>query len=531
VKILNKISIFSLCLSLILTSSCQQRKEKGEEVVKTTLSLNLQLGDLPSLHPFHLQGPLRGYTVGKLLYEGLIRLNQNQKIEFAGAETVAISTCNKEYTFKLRPSNWSDGSEVTAYDYEKAWKRALNPKSDCPRCDLLYVIKNAEKAKKGMVFSDQIGVRALDNQTLFIELQFPAPYFLELLSQPIFSPIHPKEIDSEPTIFNGPFVVDTWKKSDYLSLKANPNFWDSSRTCLKAIRLSMIRDCNTALQLFEKKQLDWIGDPLSLIPNEALDTFQQKYNLQKEEITRFFWVYLNTQHSLLQSRSIRQALSLSIDREQIAKHIFITAEALNQPLPSSMSSLISSPKMDSQNYHQLFREGLEELGLSPSTIPELTISYYDQIPLKQLAEYLKETWENTFDLSIKLEGSEWNTFYSNLQRGIFHIGGTYLSPYYNDPTEPLGRIAANSPANLSHWTHKGYQEKLNRAHSTNSSAIRKAALGAAEMIVFYESPIIPVINRKTAFAHHPDLKGYAINHAGCIDFAFAYFDKKNSGFD
>ncbi|MFZ0565212.1 MAG: peptide ABC transporter substrate-binding protein [Chlamydiales bacterium] len=493
-----------------------------------TLSLNLQLGDLPSLHPFHLQGPMRGYTVGKLVYEGLTRLNQNQKIELVGADQVIVSPCKKKYTFKLRPSSWSDGTEVTAFDYEKAWKWSLHPASDCPRAELLYVIKNAEEAKKGTLDLDQVGIKALDSYTLFIELQHPAPYFLELLSQPIFSPIHPKEVEKEPTIFNGPFLVDTWKKSDYLLLKANPNFWNNERRRLKAIHISMVRDSSTALQLFEKKELDWIGDHLSTIPNEALPDFQKKYHLQQRDTIRPFWIFLNTQHSILQSPSIRKALALSINQEQIAEHIFIIADPLKGPLHHSLSSLPFPPQKNSQDCKQLFREGLEQLDLTLSNIPELTISYFDQIPLKQLAEYLKEIWEDTFGLSIKLQGDEWNVFYSHLQRGTFHIGGCYITPYYNDPTEPLGRIAPNSPANHSQWVHSGYQEKLDIAQNTNSLEARKAALGEAEAILLDENPIIPVINRKVTFSHHPDLQGYTINYAGCVDFAFAYFGKTAS---
>lgn len=526
-QVLKKISLFTLCFSLISTTSCQHKKNKIEDKVKTqTLFLNLQLGDLPSLHPFQLQGPMRGYSVGKFLYEGLMRLNQNQELELAEAETVAISPCKTQYTFKLRSNSWSDGTEVSAYDYEKAWKWALNPASDCPRADLLYVIKNGEEAKKGTIPLDQVGVHAIDKHTLFVELQFPAPYFLGLLSQPIFSPIHPKEIDSEPIIFNGPFVIDIWKKSDCLLLKPNPHFWDSSRVRLKAIHISVVQDSNTALQLFEKKQLDWIGDPITIIPNEALSVLQQKYNLQQRNTIRPFWIYLNTGYSLLQSPSIRKALSLSIDQEQIAKHIFITADPLNQALHPSMSSVSSFPKKDSQNCNKLFKEGLEELGLSSSNIPELTISYFEMVPLKQLAEYLKEIWENTFGLSIKLEGGEWNTFYSRLQRGAFHIGGCYLTPYFDDPIEPLSRIAPNSPANHSHWNHAGYQEKLNSARNAHSEAARKKALGEAEIILFHETPIIPVVNRRATFVHHPYLKGYVMNYSGCVDFSFAYFDKK-----
>ncbi len=92
--------ILSLFLPLLLITSCSPQKAKKEDKAKTqALSLNFQIGDLPSLHLYHLQGPLRGYTVGKLLYEGLTRLNAKQQPVLAGATEVAISPCNTSYTF------------------------------------------------------------------------------------------------------------------------------------------------------------------------------------------------------------------------------------------------------------------------------------------------------------------------------------------------------------------------------------------------------------------------------------------------
>ncbi len=179
--------------------------------MKDALKIDFQEGDLTSLHPHELIIYLRGISIGKTLFEGLTRMDEQGKAQLAGAQSVDISRNGLFYIFKLRENHWSDGTPVTAIQYESAWKEALSPVSFCKRAELLYMVKNAAEAKRGEVPLDAIGIKALDDQTLFIELARPSPHFLELLAQPICAPL---KNPSEKTIshFNGPFLLDKWDR-------------------------------------------------------------------------------------------------------------------------------------------------------------------------------------------------------------------------------------------------------------------------------------------------------------------------------
>ena len=85
----------------------------------------------------------------RLLFEGLTRFNKNGQVENAVAESIDVSTDLKEYTFKLRPALWNDGSPVSAYDFEYAWKKVLSPDFKTAFASLFYPIKNAKEAKEG----------------------------------------------------------------------------------------------------------------------------------------------------------------------------------------------------------------------------------------------------------------------------------------------------------------------------------------------------------------------------------------------
>jgi oligopeptide transport system substrate-binding protein len=233
---------------------CKKIGNKGNTVKETScLRINFQEGDPSSLHP-HLGLDLRSHAVETALYEGLVRVDSDGTIIPTGAEKISISPSQKTYTFRLRPMQWSNGEEVTAFHFENAWKKALSPQSICARSDLFYPIKNAEKAKKGEVPVEEIGVQALDSKTLVVELENPAPYFLDLLFSPIFSPLYDDSL--EPSVFNGPFIISTWKRKESLELVANPYYWDKENVRLQRIHISLVesvdqRCCQNLLALLQ----------------------------------------------------------------------------------------------------------------------------------------------------------------------------------------------------------------------------------------------------------------------------------------
>ncbi|MFZ0565409.1 MAG: peptide ABC transporter substrate-binding protein, partial [Chlamydiales bacterium] len=314
-KILPKKIWAILLIFLLIFVSCNNQYEKNTQ----TLRLNFQEGDVPTLHPHLLEGHMRGRVLGKAIFEGLTRINGKGEAELAGAESVEISPSKTLYTFILRDNKWSDGTTVTAFQYEKAWKQAIAPTSDCTRSDLFYAIKGAEKAKKGILSLGEVGVKALDKKTLSVELTFPTPYFLKLIASPLFTPVTRDE--AEPTRFNGPFKVERWKRGSLLVLKANPFFWDSDKVPLSEIEIQMVDDPLTSFLMYEKQKIDWIGNPFCWLSSEMVVQLQEKGELQIQPVARTHWVYINTSHPFLSSSKIRQALSLSIDRSLIAQHI------------------------------------------------------------------------------------------------------------------------------------------------------------------------------------------------------------------
>jgi hypothetical protein len=129
---------------------------KGKKTNPHILQLPLQF-PMISLDP-RLGGEEFGSNILRLLFEGLTRINRVGKIENGIAQSVTISSDRKQYIFKLRKAYWNNRLSVTAHDFEYAWKKILSPTFKTPFSYVFYPIKNAKRAKEGIVPLNQVGI-------------------------------------------------------------------------------------------------------------------------------------------------------------------------------------------------------------------------------------------------------------------------------------------------------------------------------------------------------------------------------------
>jgi oligopeptide transport system substrate-binding protein len=329
-----------------------------------------------------------GSALHGMLFEGLTRLNSDYSVAPAQAKAIEISDDRKTYTFYLRKVKWSDGSPVTAIDFEKAWKKVLTPDFPAANAPLFYPIKNAEEAKKGLVPIDDVGVYAIDDETLIVELKNPTPYFLKLIAFCAFSPvkhtldkIDPDWMNSagENYLTNGPFKLKSWKRDNEIVMEKNPFYWESNMIPLENIQISMVKDENTVLQMYENDELDFIGDSLSPIPKEALTKYLKKGLLKTYPSAATTAVTFNVTEFPFSNKSIRKAFAFAIDRQEIVNNITqLGEEVATQVIPTCLTaeSAVSYFKDGKfKKSKKYFAQGLKELGITAEEFPILTYNY------------------------------------------------------------------------------------------------------------------------------------------------------------
>lgn len=496
--------------------------------MKNTQTLKINLLSEPfSLHP-HIGVDLNCRSFCKALYEGLTRIAPDGKVELAAAKKVWISSDQKTYTFTLRSLQWSNGGNVTAYDFEASWKSAISPNSPCMRADLFYPIKNAKNAKKGVVHLEEVGVNSLDAKTLVVELEHPCPYFLDLIANPIYFPIYQNE--EKPTVFNGPFILTSWLPDKQLCLSRNPAYWDKGNVRLNEIECSVVKDLNTSFLMYEKEECNWTGSFISPISHDVLPILKEEDRLATKEVSGIYWYALNTKIFPLNNSKIRKALAYAINREEITKNVFFGETPSRSVVPTTISLLSEEelfPDGDVEKARELFAEGLKELNITKEKFPKLKLSHSDAPAERKLAEIVAQQWAKALDIEVEFIAAEWNVFTANLFNGRqYQIGGLIWFYLYNDPIYVLEFFNdLSNPYNVPQWINPYYLKLLDLADNETDVGKRRQHLKEAELLLLEEMPVIPVYNAYHKYVKDSRAKDIYFSELGMVDFKWAYIEE------
>jgi oligopeptide transport system substrate-binding protein len=317
------------------------------------------------------------------------------------------------WTFHIgEDRKWSNGDPVTGQDFVFSYKRILTPAFGAQNVDRLFVIKGAEDYFKEKITDfDQVGVKALDDHTLQIELVGPTPYFLSLLQHYAWFPVNPKTILKFGTISdrdtkwtlpenyvgNGPFKLKSWRHNDVIEMVRNPFYWDAVTVKLNGINFYLIENRNTEDRAFQALQ-----------PNKVL-----YYRLKRPEYLRIdpwkaiYFYRLNIEHKPLDKPKVRLALNLAIDREAIVKNITRQDE---QPAtgftPSGMGDY-HALKVVTYNPNKA-RQLLAEAGYPGGKgFPKFNILINLSEAHRTIAEAIQQMWKEELHINVGIENQEW----------------------------------------------------------------------------------------------------------------------------
>ncbi len=526
-----------LIISVILFaigSGCQSPKKSQKETVSQTLRINIQ-SEPQTLDPRKARS-LSGQTLVRMLFEGLTRVNKEEKPELALASSVDISSDLRIYTFHLKESVWSNGDSVLASDFIYAWKKMLSPDFPSDIAFQLYVIKNGKAAKEGKVPIDQIGVKILSDKTLEVELENPTPYFLDLVACPAFFPI-PQKVDEQNPFWpqnastyvgNGPFQLIEWKHQDHLTLVKNPQYWDAPAVKIASLELQMLQE-ETELNCFEKQKIDWAGSPLSLLPVDALDSLRKENKLNTKELLGTYFIRVNTEASPFNHPLMRKAFALAIYRSAIVEHVTRGDQIPATGLVPIFLKLQKQPYFqdgDLTEARRLFDEALRAQQLTKENLPEISLLYRTEERNHLIAQAIQQQWFEAFGIRVKLQSVEGKVYFDRISKQDFQLSSGSWVADFADPINFLEVFKfKKSGSNNTLWENPRYIELLDQSSEVIDSQQRLELLAQSEQILIDEMPMIPIFYYTMLYVNQPHLKDVVLSSMGQIDFKWAYFEE------
>ena len=477
--------------------------------------------------------------VVNMTYEGLMHLDLNGEHTFGIAKSVDISEDQLTYIFHLRDSHWSNGDLLTAYDFEYSWKKTVDPQFAHTGSFTFYSIKNVSACLEGDVSVDEVGIHALDQKTLKVELEHPAPYFLYLTTCSTYSPIHRQmdeklpnwaNVSGDTFICNGPFKLKKWKKSVEIVLEKNEHYWDTKNVQLPGIQIQIIHDANTQYMLFEKGQLDWVGQPFNPLPFDIFEDDHIEDKVHKLEAMGLYWFFVNTEKPPFDNKNLRKAIAYAINRQEITDHIFQTGEVPAMGILNSKLRLKNTPYFEDGNIEKAqehLRMALKDLGLKNVTeLPPVTVSQRSSIFMLRVMQAIQQQIYEVLGIQIELEQSDWPVHFNKLAQGDFSIGEIGWSSWLWDPIYMLDTFRTRSFAtNMSRWEDVRYKEYLEKSDYEIDIEKRKEYLQQAEQILMEEMPVIPICFNSIAFMNNPKLKNVYLSPLKVIDFRSSFFEE------
>ncbi len=421
----------------------------------------------------------------KMLFEGLMRLDREGKIQPAIARDVSISNDAKKYTFHLRPSVWNDKTSLTAHDFEYSWKTLLSPHSQTAFDYFFHPILFAKEVKNGVLSLDQLGVRALDDLTLEVKLVFPTPYFLQLTAHPLYSPIH-RQIDQRSPEWpsqsgkaypcNGPYELKLNHPNTGYQLIKNPLYWDSENTQIDKFVLTHVPSSQMT-KLFQKGEIDLISTPLTSY--HTFHSIEKDANSVLMSQNIVCWCAINTQQPFFSSLSTRLALMRAIDKSALANSLPFQAIPAHSPIEFSHSSIKEEVKTQFQQMSNL-------------SLPHQLELIYDS-QSEKVVYSLQKMWRDSLGIECDLKPLSWATFFHHVTEGKFQLAVISWTSWIDDPIYTLNAFRhAHDKINFSNWEDPSFQALLDLADQEINPHMRNQYLAKAELILAQEIPVIPL---------------------------------------
>jgi oligopeptide transport system substrate-binding protein len=494
--------------------------------VQAEMVLHRGNGAEPETLDIHKSTGVPEANIQRDLFEGLVTEAADGSLIPGAAKSWEQDETSKVWTFHLHDEGkWSDGSQVTANDFVNGFQRALMPETASEYAFILWPIKNAKAINKGEIKDiNALGIKALDDFTLQLELENPTPFLTGLLSHHMAFPVPSEVIKKhgrkwtrpENLISNGPYQLAEWQPQTKLKLTKNPHFRDHQNVKIDTVYFHPIEDKSAELKRFRAGELDITDD----VPSDQINWVKEnlKASFRNTPYIGTYYLAMNLEQAPFKDNlALRKALSFAVDREILTEKVTKAGELPGLGwVPPGMngytSQTIPELALAKNERLKLAKDLYAEAGYSNDKPLEIELLYNTSENHKKIAIALSAMWKQALGVKVKLRNEEWKVYLNSRTQRQFQLIRSGWIGDYNDASNFLDLFRSDvGTMNPSVWKNKDYDSLMKQASIETDSQKRIELMQQAERILLADMPLIPIYYYTTQHLLSPDLKGWKDN--------------------
>lgn len=452
--------------------------------------------------------------LSKLLFNGLLRYDQQGSLVLDLAEELHISADQKEYTFTIKTGvTWHDGEPLTVDDIIFTIASIQDPNWQSPN-RLAFANVNIEK---------------IDDNRLKIILTEPLANFLHSLTVGIIpehlwisvptSNVTLAELNKKP-IGTGPFKFASLTKDKNgnirtIALNRNENYFEKT-PYLETISFKFYGDYETGVQALRSNNIEG----LNLLPKEYSDQLTKNKDLvfHRLSLPQYTAIFFNTQkNDLLKDKALRQGLTYAIDRQLIIdESLNRDGEIIDSPILPGYFGYTDDVTKYEQNI-QLANELLDKTGWVKTEDSSyrrkngddlvFTLTTVENPEYEKALEIIKSSWE-AVGVKTNLAIIPRDKIKSDIIEPRNYEALLFGQIIKSDPYPFWHSSQIASPGvNLSVWAHQGIDDLLEQSRTQTNIEERASKLVDFQKILTEHVPAIFLYNPIHLYPITSDLQG------------------------
>jgi ABC-type oligopeptide transport system substrate-binding subunit len=516
----------------------------GDEKASATSEITVQIGPNPETLDPALNSAVDGGNMLITLFETLLIIDENNKVQPGQAEKWEVSEDGLKWTFTMRDDlKWSDGSKLDAKDFEYTMKRICDPELAAPYGETVVGMI------AGYPDADKLDVKASDDgKTLTIGLSYPCSYFDKIVAFGTMSPVQKATVEAngdawatkpETYVCNGPYMIKSWTPGERIVCVKNPNYnggWDKDKIVTETINFLLLEDSSAAYAAYTSGEALMIKDvPTEEIP--GLKKAEDGGDFYVDTILGTYYLNLNCDKKPFNDVNVRKALNLAIDRDYIANTIMqgTYSPAYNFVGPGVVDSegmFFDNAKKDndgktyiSTDYEankKAAKEALAAAGYPDGKgFPTITYSTNDSGYHVAVAEYLQQCYKEVLGITMNIDKVEWASFTSQRREGNYEVARNGWVMDYNDASNMIELLYSTNGNNDGKYKNADFDKAIDASKVADATAHFKA-LHDAEKIMMEDYANIPVAYYNDFWLQSSSLKGTWHSPYGYWYFQYAY---------